>query len=326
MRNKTVYLIANFGGPRTLQEVEPFLRALLTDRDVLRTGLPQVLNYPLFWYVAKKRAVKISKDYAIIGGHSPIYFDTEAVAQMLRDQLQAQVLTFHRYLPATHAEFCQKLERLSCDEIRVFPMFPQFTYATTGSIARFFKDHLSSAVVNKMRWVKSYPTHPDFIQVIQTMIRNFLHENCLKDEETILLFSAHGLPKSYIDKGDMYQWECRTSFEKVMEGFPRVLGRLSFQSKFGPGEWIRPYTIDVCSTIKEWNSGRKNILFVPISFTSDHIETLFEVENEYMTVIQENGLNAYRLPAMNRRQDWVEAIPKIICDSTPVSNKMLIRS
>ena len=109
---KIVYLIANFGGPRSLDEVEPFLRALLTDRDVLRTGLPQFLNYPLFWYVAKKRAKKVEGDYASIGNRSPIFFDTEAIADALRQTLDGPVLTFHRYIPATHELFAKTLEHL----------------------------------------------------------------------------------------------------------------------------------------------------------------------------------------------------------------------
>lgn len=319
---RIVYLIVNFGGPRSLKEVEPFLRALLTDRDVLRTKLPGVLNYSLFAWVAKKRSKKVAQDYAAIGNRSPIYFDTEAIAEKLGED----VLAFHRYLPATHKAFIHKIENLECDEIRVFPMFPQFTYATTGSIARFLDKKLSQKIVQKMRWVRSYPDHPLFVGVIQRMLSQYMQNKGLKEEETIFLFSAHGLPQQYIDDGDNYQQECGISFDRVMEAFPAVLGRLSFQSKFGRAEWIRPYTIDVCEDIHSWCGRRSHVVFVPISFTSDHIETLFEIEDEYMPVIKKKGLKAHRLAAMNLRDDWIDAIQKIINEEELVSTKTLIRT
>lgn len=324
MHSRT-YLIVNFGGPRTLKEVEPFLKALLTDRDVVRTSFPQVFHNYVFNKIAQKRAVKVEKDYEEIGGSSPIYADTEYVAQAIRSRVEGSVLTFHRYLPATHLAALEAIEKTRSTEIRVFPMFPQFTYATTGSIARFFQQHLSPKTVQKLRWIKSYPTHSAFIQVIQRMIREFLEEKGLKEEETILLFSAHGVPRKFIETGDLYEYECRSSVEKVMEGFPLALGRLSFQSKFGPGEWLRPYTEDVCQEIELWSHGKQNFIFVPISFTSDHLETLFEVEKQYLPIIQAKGLTPFRLPAPNRRGDWIEAITTMLQDFSPVSNSMLVR-
>lgn len=322
---KTAYLIVNFGGPRTLTEIEPFLRALLSDQDVVRSGMPQLIHNVFFGKIAKKRALKITDQYAEIGGRSPIFEDTEAIAFSLRTRLQAEVITFHRYLPSTHAETFEKLESLQADEIIVFPMFPQFTYATTGSIARLFYKELPSSLMTKLRWVKSYPTHPAFVHLVQKRIEHFLTINQLKQEEVVLLFSAHGLPLKFVENGDLYEIECNGSFQKIMAAFPKALGRLAYQSKFGPGEWLRPYTIEVCEEIRGWHEGREHVLFVPISFTSDHIETLFEIEKEYLPVIVDQGLKAYRLPAFNRDEDWIEAIQKILEDSVSVTTPMLVR-
>ncbi|MCH9626747.1 MAG: Ferrochelatase [Chlamydiales bacterium] len=322
----TAYLIVNFGGPRSLDEIEPFLSALLTDRDVVRTKLPRVLNHYLFRRVARKRSVKISQDYLSIGGSSPIYSDTEYVASQLRLKYKSPVLTFHRYLPATHADSLAALEALDYEEIRVFPMFPQFTYATTGSVARFFQDRLSEKTLNKLKWVKSYPSHPAFIQATQAAIREFLKERSLKEEETLFFFSAHGVPQTFVDQGDLYAYECQLSYKNVMKGFSNVESLLAYQSKFGPGEWLRPYTQEVCEQIQKYQKGRQTILFIPISFTSDHIETLFEIEQEYLPIILEQGLAAYRLPALNRRPDWIEAIATILENYTPSSTSMLVRS
>lgn len=323
--NKTALLLVNFGGPRTLVEIESFLTELLTDQDVVRTQMPKWLHRILFQRVAKKRSAVITKDYELIGGKSPIFEDTEAIAIQLREKFKGPVLTFHRYLKETHQQSLLALENCECDEIIVFPCFPQFTYATTGSIARLFARQLSQHTLNKMHWVKSYPAHPSFIALTQKMIREFIDSKKLKDEETILLFSAHGVPKKFIESGDLYEVEVNASFEKVIAAFPKLLCKLCYQSKFGPDEWLRPYTIDLCETISKWHEGRSHVLFIPISFTSDHIETLFEVEYQYMSVVKEQGLEAYRLPAFNRREEWIDAILNILSDFNPVMTAMLVR-
>lgn len=322
----TAYLIVNFGGPRSLAEIRQFLSALLTDRDVVRTKLPTPLHNYLFRRIAKKRASKITNDYLSIGGGSPIYSDTEYVAEKLREKLNAPVLTFHRYLPQTHAASLAAIKALEVDEIRVFPMFPQFTYATTGSIARFFQKSLSEKTLLKLKWVKSYPSHPAFIEVIQRSIQEFLTTHNLKEKETFFFFSAHGLPQEFVDQGDLYAYECRLSYQRVLEGFPHAQGILAFQSKFGPGEWLKPYTQDACEKIDRYREGREHILFIPISFTSDHIETLFEIEQQYLPIIREQELTAYRLPALNRRPDWIEAIVTILENYVPTSTSMLVRN
>ncbi|CCB87218.1 ferrochelatase [Parachlamydia acanthamoebae] len=319
------YLLVNFGGPRSEDEIRPFLESLLTDQDVIRTRLPEFLHRLFFKRVAKKRAIKISKEYALMGGKSPIYEDTELLAECLREKLQAPLLTFHRYLPSTHAGFIEALEEMECEEIRVLPLFPQFTYATTGSVARWFERYLPSMTTLKMRWIKSYAAYPTFIQAHQEHIRDFLIKNQLQEQEVILLFSAHGIPLQFVETGDLYTDECRASVRAVMQAFPGALGRLAYQSKFGPGEWVKPYTIDVCEGIKEWNMGRKHVVFIPISFTSDHIETLVEIENEYMSKVRAAGLYAYRVPCLTLNPLWIQAIIELFEEGNFCLNQMLVR-
>jgi len=322
---KSVCLIVNFGGPRRLEEVYPFLQALLTDRDVVRTRLPGPLHRLLFSRIAKKRAKKVDAEYRSMGGKSPIYEDTEAVAARLREKIKTEVLVFHRYIPATHSSFIKEAATLDAEEIRVFPMFPQFTYATTGSAARWFEENLPAPTVNKMRWIKSYPTHPAYVAAQQGTIRRFLEENELKEEEVALLFSAHGVPQLFMETGDIYQDECESSVEAVMRAFPKAVGKLAYQSKFGPGEWLRPYTEDACEQVKRWSGDRPAVVVVPISFTSDHIETLVEIEQQYLPLIREQGLRALRLPAFNRSEEWIDAIASILKDKILCTNQMLVR-
>lgn len=318
MAKKVATLIVNFGGPRSLEEIGSFLKELLTDPDVIRPRLPFFIHRFLFSEIARKRVKKVVKDYAMIGGKSPIFEDTEALAAPMG------ALTFHRYLPETHAHFLERVLLLDVDEICIFPLFPQFSYATTGSIARWFSNHLPESLQKKLSWIPSYATHPLFVQAMKANIGDFLAEKGLKEKEVILLFSAHGLPQAFIDTGDPYQSHCEESFREISAGFPSALSRLSYQSKFGRGEWITPSTSDVCTAIEEWCEERRAVVIVPLSFTSDHIETLFEIEELYLPLIKERGLNAYRCPALNRRQDWMEAIEEIMQTSERVVNEALI--
>ncbi len=311
------YLLVNFGGPRDLDEIPSFLTELLCDKDVVRTPFPSFLHNFLFRRVAKKRALKVREDYLEIGGKSPIYFDTEAIRETLSQKLQAPVVSFHRYLIATHEATRRELEKEK--EWIVLPLFPQFCYATTGSIARFFGPS------STLRWIKSYARSPAYIASFQRRIRDYLLERKIVEEEAILLFSAHGVPKQFVEEGDPYEVECNHSFKAILEAFPKALGRLCYQSKFGKGEWLRPYTDEACRDILQWHEGRKHIVFIPLSFTSDHIETLFEIEKLYLPLIEQNGLKAYRCPALNLEPYWIDALAEIARGSELHTNDTLIR-
>lgn len=314
----THFLLVNFGGPRNFEEIAPFLKELLCDRDVIRTRFPDFFHNWFFSRIAKKRALKIRHDYEQIGGRSPIYFDTETLATELSKRLKAPVLTFHRYLPSTHREALEKIN--AAKELKVIPLFPQFCYATTGSIARFFHPGTN------LRWIRSYADHPAFTKAYARRIEEFLREKELREEETVLLFSAHGVPKSFIEEGDIYESECRASYAQVMHHFPKAHSQLCYQSKFGRGEWLRPYTNEACEQILSWHEGRKNIVIVPISFTSDHIETLFEIEKLYLPILASKGLNAYRCPALNLEPYWIDALVQIAKTEDLFANEMLIRN
>lgn len=319
MYNMSGYLLVNFGGPRNLDEVPEFLTSLLCDRDVIRTRFPTFFHNWFFGRIARKRAVAISKDYELIGGKSPIYFDTEAIARLLEEKLKSPVYTFHRYLPATHTDSLRQIAMEK--ELTVFPLFPQFCYATTGSIARFLNPHFSG----RLKWIKSYAAHPSFISSYQRRIKGFLKEQELKEEETLLFFSFHGIPQQFVDEGDPYEKECNATYEGVIKAFPKAKSRLCYQSKFGRGEWIKPYTEDSCENILSWHEGRQNIVFIPISFTSDHIETLFEIEKLYLPIIERKKLKAFRCPALNLEPYWVDAITEILKEKNLFKSIDLIR-
>jgi ferrochelatase len=323
MSNTTAIVLANFGGPRSLDEVGSFLTELLTDEDVIRTPLPRFMERWLFTKIALRRVKKVAVDYELIGGKSPLFADTEMMAHHLRQKTGLPVITFHRYLPATHAQFFSEIQGIETQKLAVVPMYPQFSYSTTGSIARFFNAHLPAYVVKKMEWVRSYATHPSYIGSMQNCIRDFLKMNMLNEKETFLFFSAHGLPQKYVDQGDPYQQECHQTYEAIIKAFPEARSLLAFQSKFGPGQWLKPYTSELSKNPLQWNQGRHHVVFVPLSFTSDHLETLYEIEYTYLPNIQEKGLSSYRCPALNLRTDWIHALISIISTAKNFNHSLI---
>lgn len=173
--------------------------------------------------------------------------------------------------------------------------------------------------------MRSYPIEGGYIDSMEQGIADFFHTHSLREKEVVLFFSAHGLPQSFVDEGDPYERECYLSFDAIRQRFPESHSILAFQSRFGRGKWLKPYTDELCANPQMWNQGRKNVLFIPLSFTSDHIETLFEIEYQYLPLIRKGGLNGFRCPTIQGREDWMRGILKILEKSTLFSNEQLIR-
>lgn len=309
-------IVANFGGPRSLDEVRGFLNELLCDKDVLQTPLPQFLHTALFSLVAAFRSRRISKEYQHMGGFSPIYGSTEALGNYVRSKLKMPVWCFHRYLAKTHKQFKEQVELMKdLDEIVVFPLFPQYCKATTGSVAKWFKKHLPHDICQKLRWIPSYSSHPGFIESYSELLQKLLTENDWKQEECTALCSFHGTPKSFYLQGDPYKFECEASFLHLQKKFPKMGFQLAYQSKFGPGEWLRPYTSDICEEAESYFENDKKIILIPLAFTSDHIETLSEMEMLYIQQLRAKGFAALRLDAIDKASKWPEAVLSMIQDA-----------
>jgi len=320
-----IVILANFGGPRCEKELTPFLIELLTDPDVIQTSLPSFLQKWLFTRVAKKRAKIMKEEYQKMGGRSPLFQDTNRLAFLLQETLGIEVVAFHRYLPATHLDFFAKIERKNPATVQVLPLFPQFSYSTTGSIARLFSKKFSTNIQEKLAWIPSYATHPGYIQAEVNLIQSFLEEHNLSCKDTFLLFSCHGLPKEYVEQGDPYESQCLSSFEEIMRFFPEFSGTVSYQSQFGKKEWLRPYTEDFCKNPSSYLKGQKNVVVIPLSFTSDHLETLVEIEEQYIPLLKKQHLFAYRCPALNFSKTWIKTLPLLLQDGLFEKNETLIR-
>ncbi|WP_100934665.1 ferrochelatase [Candidatus Chlamydia corallus] len=314
------YLLANFGGPRHAEDLQEFLISLLTDRDVTGTFLPKLLHRNLFTFIAKKRISKVLPQYESLEDWSPIYSDTEILAKRLSEICRTPVIPFHRYLPSTHKNTLDALRSLNTRSITGIPLFPHFTYSVTGSIVRFFMKHLPETPIS---WIPQFGSDPKFVSVITSHIQDCLQKSRILEKECCFLFSVHGLPVRYISQGDPYSKQCYESFSAITANFKEAENFLCFQSKFGPGKWLSPSTAQLCKNIQ---TDKPNVIVVPFGFVSDHLETLYEIEKDYLPLLRSRGYQALRIPTIYGSPLWVSALAGIMKDNPTVAAQGLIKT
>ncbi|XP_039319761.1 ferrochelatase, mitochondrial isoform X4 [Saimiri boliviensis] len=294
---KTGILMLNMGGPETLGDVHDFLLRLFLDRDLMT--LP--IQNKLAPFIAKRRTPKIQEQYRRIGGGSPIKKWTskqgEGMVKLL-DELSPNTAPHKyyigfRYVHPLTEEAIEEMERDGLERAIAFTQYPQYSCSTTGSslnaIYRYY-NQVGRKPMMKWSTIDRWPTHRLLIQCFADHILKELdHFPLEKRSEVVILFSAHSLPMSVVNRGDPYPQEVSATVQKVMErlGYCNPF-RLVWQSKVGPMPWLGPQTDESIKGLCE--RGRKNILLVPIAFTSDHIETLYELDIEYSQVLAKEAL------------------------------------
>ncbi|XP_062057708.1 ferrochelatase, mitochondrial isoform X3 [Lepus europaeus] len=282
---KTGILMLNMGGPETLGEVHDFLLRLFLDRDLMTLPVQSKLGP----FIAKRRTSKIQEQYRRIGGGSPIKMWTskqgEGMVKLL-DELSPHTAPHKyyigfRYVHPLTEEAIEEMERDGLERAIAFTQYPQYSCSTTGSsLNAIYRYYTGAGKKPAMRWstIDRWPTHPLLIQCFADHILKELDQfPPEKRSEVVILFSAHSLPMSVVNRGDPYPQEVGATVHGVMErlGYSNPY-RLVWQSKVGPMPWLGPQTDETIRGLCE--RGRKNILLVPIAFTSDHIETLVELK------------------------------------------------
>lgn len=283
---KTGIIMLNLGGPEKTDDVHDFLLRLFLDKDLI----PLPAQSRLAPWIARRRTPKIQEQYHKIGGGSPIKMWTERQGQgmvELLDKLSPETAPHKFYVGFRYAHPLTEdmLDQMEKDGIQrgiAFTQYPQYSCSTTGSSLNAIYRHLKDKS-SKIRWttIDRWPTHPGLVKAFSDNIKKELKEFPSNvQEDIVILFSAHSLPMRVVERGDPYPAEVAATVHAVMEQlqFSHPY-RLVWQSKVGPLPWLGPQTD---KTIEELaKRGRKNILLVPIAFTSDHIETLHELDLEY---------------------------------------------
>lgn len=321
---------------------EEFLYNLFADPDIIR--LPGPLSPLQSWialFIAKRRAPKSRAAYESIGGGSPIlqYSNAQArlVSESLKDRYGLAVETYvgMRYWKPYTEEALEAICRDKINALVVLPLYPQFSISTSGSSLRVLQEEFSK---HSSRYrdmvhtvVPSWYGRPGYVKAMTDLIQREL--DSFTEEEKAeargaapdlpplhILFSAHGVPKSYIEAGDPYQRQMVLCVDGIKAALyetnsPADLRvHLSYQSRVGPIEWLRPYTDDVLPELG--GSGVRNLVVVPISFVSEHIETLEEIDIEYRELAEESGISNWRrCPAPNTDPTFIADMADMVYEA-----------
>ena len=312
-------LLFNLGGPETLDDVKPFLFNLFSDPDIIR--LPwRALQKPLAWLISTLR-YKLSRGYyEKIGGGSPLRRITDEQARALEKALARRNLTARAYVGMRYWQpFLEDaIEAIRRDEISylvVLPLYPQFSISTTGSSLNRMNALIGAngAAARRVSVIEKWHDDPNYLDALTATIDEQLVSFPDQNPSRVhIVFSAHSVPVRYIEEGDPYLDQIKQTVSSVMDRVGRDRPHsLSFQSKVGPVKWLRPSTDE---TIRKLASeGVSRVLLVPVSFVSEHIETLYELDILYRHVAEEVGIAHYRrVPALNCRPDFIEALAGLV--------------
>lgn len=311
----TGVVLLNMGGPDSPSAVRPFLARLFSDRDLIRLPLAPLTQPPFAWIVSGIRARKVRRYYEEIGGGSPIGRLTELQRAALEAALNASGGNFRVYVGMRYWHPLSKHAVLEMKEDGVaqaiaLPLYPQYFAATTGSSLKDLKAwmHWAGAAF-RLREIRSYPDHPGYIAALSGKIAETLSGIDL--DRLHLLFSAHGIPKSFADEGDPYPSEVDRTVAAVMRKFPGVSHSTSYQSRTGRAQWLGPDTFAEASRLAR--EGVRKLVVVPVSFVSDHVETLHELDIRLKRTATEAGISIFlRVPALNDSPAFIEALKDIV--------------
>ncbi len=304
---KTGIILLNLGGPDTLSAVRPFLYNLFSDREIIQLG-PGPLQRPIAFLISIFRAPKTKAAYKLIGGGSPIYEITSKQAELLSRALGGMpVYVGMRYWRPFIEDEVKRAKSEGVGKLIGLSLYPHYSRATTGSTKQVFIDAALKAGV-ETDFIDYWYAHPLYIKALIELISKDLNW------ADVLLFSAHSLPESFIKEGDPYLDHIIGTIKAVMSELKRVRKvppyMLSFQSRSGPVKWLEPSTDEAIKELAR--KGAKNILVVPVSFVSDHIETLYEIDILYKEMAEKEGVNLHRVDSLNTHPLFIEALKDLV--------------
>ena len=315
---KTAVFLFNYGGPKSLDDVEPFLFAIFDDPAII----------PLPWYmkpfrsklarrIARKRAEESKKSYAAIGGKSPLNAETEKQAHALEKALASRgefrAFLAMRYAAPRTIDALREALAAGFRRFVLLPLYPHFSSTTTTSSRDdFFAAARKLGVTRDIRVheVRDFHDHPDFIEAVAAAFREELAK-LPEPERATLLFTAHGLPESIVEAGDPYRSQVEKSVALAREklGF-RGDVVLAYQSKVGKAKWIEPYTDEVVRGLAA-KPAKGPVLVHPIAFVSEHQETLYELDILIGDEARAAGLDYRRLPAPGCRREFIACLADV---------------
>ncbi len=321
---KAAVILFNLGGPGSLEEVEPFLFNLFYDKRIIT--LPKIPRFLIAKMISKLRKHKATEIYQELGGKSPIGENTYHQTQQLQEYLinhyptvgdiniSWRVMYAMRHSTPRLAEILPMIDDFNPQNLILLPLYPQYSTTTTESFFDEFKELMPEYKSNtKITPVYEYYNNPEYIQACGSLILEYIKNNDINMAGFRLLFSAHGLPKSIVKAGDPYQKQTEECARLILENIKPKLGEIDsmvcYQSKVGPKKWLEPSLND---SIALAGKQKRNVIIFPISFTSEHSETLVELDIETRDIAKECGVERYfRIPTLGHRRDYVACLANI---------------
>lgn len=308
---KTGVLLLNLGGPEKTEDVRPFLYNLFSDRQIIRLG-PPFLQKPLAHLIAKRRAPKSIANYEKIGGGSPIGKISRLQASLLEQHLQQQgnylVRVCMRYWHPFALEVLEEMKVEGVNQLVLLPLYPHYSVATTGSsFTDLYRTLKKQDMDVPVKEIKSWPTAPEYIACLAQRVEDKI--KTFNGEPVKLLYSAHSLPIKFIEEGDPYVEDLHKTIA-ALEKLTGLQGTLCYQSRSGPVEWLGPSTPDTIT--KSAAKGHTNILIIPLSFVSDHVETLYEIDMEYRELAEGLGINFACTEGLNDHPLFISALQQLV--------------
>ncbi len=321
-------VLFQLGGPDSLEAVEPFLLNLFLDPDIIPLGPLGILRRPIAKLISSRRSIPVAGKYAQIGRRSPILLLTERqrlrLVAALSPHIEPIAVTAMRYWHPLSAEAAATLRRAEpLDDIVLLPLYPHFSYATTlSSLKEWRRAYGPPDGRAKEHTVGQFYDHPLYIKAVVQRIGSMLRQ--FPDSSRIhLVFSAHGLPMSLVEKGDPYPKQIETTVRLVCELGARQYARwprthvLCYQSRVGPAKWLQP---PLTATIERLGQeGVKEMLVVPISFVTEHIETLHEINIEARIEAKKFGIQTFRMmPAVGDSPLFIAALKDLVLQAVGI--------
>lgn len=318
----TGIVMMNLGGPKSLDEVQPFLLRLFADREIIQLPMQDWLGP----FIARRRTKSVQQNYQDIGGGSPILEWTEQQGRGMCERLDAlspetaphQPYVAFRYIDPLSEEALRRMKEDGVTRAVAFTQYPQFSCATTGSsLNELWRAARREGLQDAFTWsvIDRWPVHPTFVEAMTDTVRQGLERFDPADrDDVVIVFSAHSLPMSVVNRGDAYPAEVGATVHEVMKRLDyRHQHLLAYQSEVGPVPWLGPSTEKVIEELGA--KRRKNVLVVPVAFTSDHIETLHELDIEYGELAEKAGIENYvRAPALNDMPKFMDALAEVVSE------------
>ena len=315
---KTGIILINLGTPDSTSwwDIRKYLKEFLSDKRVIELNpiiWQVILNLFILTFRPSKTAHAYKKIWRKETNESPLLYFTRNQASKLNIKIGTEKIIVDfamRYGNPSIKSKLNMLKKEGCENIVILPLYPQYAAATTATVC----DEVYRSLMN-MRWQPSlqviphYESDPLYIDAITQSIRKKMASINWKPD--LIISSYHGIPKKYFDKGDPYHCYCHKTTRLIKEKFKEIDIQTTFQSRFGPQEWLKPYTDKTLESLP--SKGVKNLLVICPGFASDCVETLEEINIQGREIFMENGGENFDLvPCLNDNDDHIKLFEKLV--------------